>query len=239
MHLFDWITDAIQTFALAAVESPWVLLVVLALCIIDAAFPPVPSESVVIAVATVIARDHPETLWLLGAIAAVGAFTGDQCVYWLGRRLGGRDPRWLRGKRARKALDWATRAIRRSGPVLIMTGRFVPVGRTAVNLAAGTTRYPARRFTVAAAFAAVFWAAYSVAIGAAFGHLFGNQPLLALVLGITTAFLIGLLVEFVSSRIGSRMRARSAGNGEDAGQPAGLSGASVGVGDGEERLDTR
>lgn len=206
MNLFEWITDAIQMFALATVESPWILLVVLMLCIVDAAFPPVPSESVVIAVATVIVRDHPNALWLLGAVAAVGAFTGDQAVYWIGRRIGNREPRWMRGRRASRALDWATRAIRRSGPVLIMTGRFIPVGRTAVNLAAGTTRYPAVRFTVAGGLAAVFWAAYSIAIGALFGHAFGNHPLLALVFGIATAFVIGLLVEFISTRLGARVR---------------------------------
>ena len=208
MNLLDWATDAIQAFALATVESPWVLLVVLALCIVDAIFPPVPSESVVIAVATVIALDHPGSLWLLGAVAALGAFIGDQGVYWLGRRLGNRNPAWLRGKRAQRTLGWATTAIRRSGPVLIMTGRFVPIGRTAVNLAAGTTRYPASRFTVAAACAAVFWAGYSIAIGAVFGSVFGNHPLLALLLGIVTAFVIGLIVEFVSARVGSRLKER-------------------------------
>jgi len=243
MHLFQWITEAIQAFALATVESPWILLVVLALCIVDAAFPPVPSESVVIAVATVVAREHPQALLLLGAIAAVGAFTGDQCVYWLGRRLGDRQPRWLSGKRASRAIDWATRAIRRSGPVLIMTGRFVPVGRTAVNLAAGTTRYPARRFTIAAAFAAVFWAAYSVAIGAAFGHFFGGQPLLALVLGIGTAFVIGLLVEFVSTRVGARRHAAHEATGDEevarAAEIAPDPAASADRGDREERLDPR
>ncbi|MBN9613114.1 MAG: VTT domain-containing protein [Actinobacteria bacterium] len=246
MHLFQWITEAIQAFALATVESPWILLVVLALCIVDAAFPPVPSESVVIAVATVVAREHPQALLLLGAIAAIGAFTGDQCVYWLGRRLAKRSdsrPRWLSGKRATRAIDWATRAIARSGPVLIMTGRFVPVERTAVKLAAGTTGYPARRFTIAAALAAVFWAAYSVAIGAAFGHFFGGQPLLALVLGITTAFAIGLLVEFFSARIGARRHAADEAAGDEevarAAESAPDPAASVGRGDREERLDPR
>lgn len=208
MDLWQWVTEAIEAFALATVESPWVLLVVLALCIVDAIFPPVPSESVIIAIATVVVADHPNTLWLLGAIAAVGAFTGDQMVYWIGRRLGKRNPKWLRGKRAQRTLGWARLAIRRSGPILIMTGRFIPVGRTAVNLAAGTTRYPAWKFTIAAGFAAVFWAAYSIAIGAIFGNLFGRHPLLALLLGLVTAFAIGILVEFLSRRIGKRMHSR-------------------------------
>ncbi|WP_052492380.1 DedA family protein [Leucobacter komagatae] len=208
MSVWEWVTNAIETFALTTVESPWVLLVVLALCIIDAIFPPVPSESVIIAIATVVVADHPNTLWLLGAIAAVGAFTGDQMVYWIGRRLGARNPKWLSGRRAQRTLNWAKRAIMRSGPILIMTGRFIPVGRTAVNLAAGTTRYPAWKFTIAAAFAAVFWAAYSIAIGAIFGNIFGSHPLLALMLGLVTAFAIGLLVEFISKRIGRRVHAR-------------------------------
>lgn len=208
MGIWEWVTNAIEAFALATVESPWVLLVVLALCIIDAIFPPVPSESVIIAVATVVVADHSQTLWLLGVIAAVGAFTGDQMVYWIGRKLGARNPKWLNGKRAQRTLAWARRAIRRSGPILIMTGRFIPVGRTAVNLAAGTTRYPAWKFSIAAAFAAVFWATYSIAIGAIFGNIFGSHPLLALLLGLVTAFVIGLLVEFISTRIGRRIQTR-------------------------------
>ncbi|WP_461637578.1 DedA family protein [Leucobacter sp. BZR 635] len=208
LSAWEWVTNAIETFALATVESPWVLLIVLALCIIDAIFPPVPSESVIIAIATVVVADHPNTLWLLGAIAAVGAFAGDQMVYWIGRRLGQRNPAWLRGTRAQRTLGWARRAIRRSGPILIMTGRFIPVGRTAVNLAAGTTRYPAWKFSIAAGFAAVFWAAYSIAIGAIFGNIFGSHPILALLLGLVTAFAIGLLVEFLSKRIGRRVQTR-------------------------------
>lgn len=208
MGIWEWVTNAIEAFALATVESPWVLLVVLALCIIDAIFPPVPSESVIIAVATVVVADHSHTLWLLGVIAAVGAFTGDQMVYWIGRKLGARNPKWLSGKRAQRTLAWARRAIRRSGPILIMTGRFIPVGRTAVNLAAGTTRYPAWKFSIAAAFAAVFWATYSIAIGAIFGNIFGSHPLLALLLGLVTAFVIGLLVEFISTRIGRSIQTR-------------------------------
>ena len=208
MSIWQTVTEAIEAFALATVESPWILLVVLALCIIDAIFPPVPSESVIIAIATVVVTDHPNTLWLLGAIAAVGAYTGDQMVYWIGRRLGARNPRWLRGRRMQRTLGWARRAIARSGPILIMTGRFIPVGRTAVNLAAGTTRYPAWKFSIAAGFAAVFWAAYSIAIGAIFGNIFGSHPLLALLLGLVTAFAIGLLVEFLSKRIGRRIQTR-------------------------------
>ena len=208
MSVWEWVTNAIEAFALATVESPWVLLVVLALCIIDAIFPPVPSESVIIAVATVVVTDHPNTLWLLGVIAAVGAFTGDQMVYWIGRRIGRKNPAWLRGRRTQRTLGWARRAISRSGPILIMTGRFIPVGRTAVNLAAGTTRYPAWKFSIAAGCAAVFWAAYSIAIGAIFGNIFGSHPLLALLLGLVTAFAIGLVVEFVSKRIGRRIQVR-------------------------------
>lgn len=243
-RLFQWITDAIQAFAMATVESPWILLVVLMLCIVDAAFPPVPSESVVIAVATVVAKDHPEALLWLGAIAAVGAFTGDQIVFRIGRRLGDRRPKWLSGRRVSRALDWATHAIDRSGPILIMTGRFVPVGRTAVNLAAGTTGYPVRKFTIAAAFAAVFWSAYSIAIGAVFGHVFGNHPLLALVLGIATAFVIGLLVEVVTSRISGRRRdakAASAAALTDAGDagPTAGSGTPDSARDREEGVDLR
>ena len=45
--------QAINDFILAAAGQPWVLFVVLACCIIDGFFPPIPSESVVVGLSAV------------------------------------------------------------------------------------------------------------------------------------------------------------------------------------------
>ena len=68
--------------------SPWVYLVVFAVCFVDGFFPPVPSETVVVGAATIsVATGQPQLLLLIGA-AAAGAVLGDNAAYQLGRMLG-------------------------------------------------------------------------------------------------------------------------------------------------------
>ena len=80
--------QAINDFILAAAGQPWVLLLVLACCLIDGFFPPIPSESVVVGLAAVAATADVPNPWLLMAVAAPGRFTGDNIAYLIGRRVG-------------------------------------------------------------------------------------------------------------------------------------------------------
>lgn len=188
--------ELLEQIVQTALGSPWMLLIVLAVCILDAIMPPVPSESVVVA-AAVFASAAGEYWLLVGiaGIAAVGAWIGDNSVFRLGRLVGTDRWEWMRRRRVSAALSAARRGLDRRGALVIFTGRFIPLGRVAVDLTAGATGYPARRFAFTSAGAAILWAAYSVTIGVAFGHWLGDQPLLAALLGIVTAVLLGLLID--------------------------------------------
>ena len=54
----------------------------------DALLPPVPSESVVITLAAFGAAHGSPHLAALGAVAAIGAFVGDNLIFTLARRSG-------------------------------------------------------------------------------------------------------------------------------------------------------
>ncbi len=181
--------------------SPWVYLVVLAVCVIDGFFPPVPSETVVVGAATVsVATGQPNLLLLIG-MAAAGAIIGDNIAYQLGRVVGTDRFRWMRTKRIISAVDWARRGLDRRGALLIFTARYIPVGRIAVNMTAGATGYPLRRFLPLSIAAGITWAAYSAIFGIVAGQWLHDQPLLAIVLAIVVAAVIGAVVDAVLRRI--------------------------------------
>src|SRR5690606_9201928 len=126
--------------------SAWIYPVAAVFAVLDGIFPPVPSETVIVGAAAVGAATGAPHLVLLGACAALGAFAGDNATYWIGRAIGTDRFRWMRGARARRTVDWARRGLDRRGASLILVARYIPVGRVAVNLTAGATRYPLARF---------------------------------------------------------------------------------------------
>ncbi len=73
--------DAVQEFVTVAVTSPWMWLVLLLVCALDALFPPLPSDEVVVGVAAVAASTGAPTLWSVVLVATVGAVIGDNLVY--------------------------------------------------------------------------------------------------------------------------------------------------------------
>lgn len=180
--------------------SPWVYLVILAVCMIDGFFPPVPSETVVVGAATVSVATGQPHLVLLVAVAAAGAIIGDNIAYQLGRVLGTTRFRWMRTARVAAAVDWARRGLHRRGALLIFAARYIPVGRIAVNMTAGATGYPLRRFLPLSIAAGIAWAAYSAGFGVVAGQWLHDQPLLAILLAIAVAAVVGMLVDVVLRR---------------------------------------
>ena len=193
--------DALTTLLEAGAAAPWVLGVVLVIAIGDALLPPVPSEGVVVALAAVaVAGDGPH-LVLLGLAAAVGAFLGDVLTFVVGRRYGPQRLDRVTRPRARRLLERTTSTLDRRGALMVLTARYVPLGRVAVNLTAGATGFPSRRFAGLAALAAATWATWSVAVGALAGRWFDGNPLLASALGIALALGLGLAVDRVARRL--------------------------------------
>ncbi|MBT8161238.1 MULTISPECIES: DedA family protein [Arthrobacter] len=207
--------QAINDFILAAAGQPWVLLLVFACCLIDGFFPPIPSESVVVGLAAVSATAGVPNAWSLILVGALGAFAGDNLAYLIGRKIGVRRWRWMRSQRMQGAFRWAGRELRRRAASLIMVARFIPIGRVAVNLTAGATRFSHGTFVALTALSAVMWASYSVAIGVFFGQWFEHNHVLGAVIAIIAAVILGIVVDRVISKVRGPLPAES----EDADEP--------------------
>lgn len=190
----------VEEWLLGLVGSPLVFLGLYLFATIDGFFPPIPSESVVIALASLSVSSGAPSLPLVILVAALGAFTGDQIAYTIGSRVQVRTLRIFRSARAQAALDWAEEALRTRGASFIIAARYIPVGRVAVNMTAGALHYPRRRFVGLAAFAAVTWACYSTAIGIGAGRVLEGHPVYAIVVGVVGGMLIGVVVDWVLSR---------------------------------------
>ena len=193
--------QAINDFILAAAGQPWVLILVFACCVIDGFFPPIPSESVVVGLSAVAATADVPNPVLLAAVAAAGAFLGDNIAYLIGRRTGTKRWAWMRGPRMQRAFRWAGAELRKRPASLILVARFVPIGRVAVNLTAGATLFPRNRFIGLTVLSAVLWGAYSVAIGLFFGQWFEENHLLGIIVAVICAIGLGILVDLVISRL--------------------------------------
>jgi membrane-associated protein len=157
----------------------------------------VPSETAVIT-GGVVAADGGLSLPLIIAAAAAGAFIGDNTAYLIGRRYGVRvQERFFRDGKRREAVEWAARQLEERGGELILIGRFIPGGRTAVTLSAGTLRFPWRRFAVFDAVAALGWALYASLLGYLGGNAFKNAAWKGLLLALGIAFAVTGTIEVV------------------------------------------
>ena len=193
--------------------SPWMFLILYGFATIDGFFPPVPSESVVIVLTALSASGGKADFWLLGVVAAAGAFTGDQIAYSIGRRIPMRGMRLLRSERAQRAVIWAENALANRGAAFIIGARFVPVGRVAVNMTAGTVGFSRGRFSLLAAVAAMAWSAYSIGLGIGAGRVL-HHPILAAAVGVAGGLCTGALVDFLLQRLRARRRLPEAARAE-------------------------
>jgi membrane protein DedA with SNARE-associated domain len=186
-----------QFTQLVAEASGWAYGIVFLLAFLDVLAPVVPSEASVIT-AGVVAATGGLYLPLIIAAAACGAFLGDNAAYLVGRRFGPRaTERFVRGGKAQKTLEWAERQLTQRGGELIVVARFIPGGRTAVTLGAGTLAFPWRRFAIFDAIAALIWALYASLLGYFGGKAFENAAWIGLLLALGIAFAVTGGVEAV------------------------------------------
>jgi membrane-associated protein len=182
---------------LVANASGWAYAILFALAFLDALIPIVPSETSVIT-AGVVASQGDLNLMLVVAFAAGGAIAGDNTAYFVGWRYGRRiNDRFFTSEKAKKRIAWAHRQVEDRGGELIVIARFIPGGRTAVTLSAGTLGYPWRKFIVFDAIAGFVWGSYAASLGYFGGHAFEEQPWKGLLLALGIAFAVTGAVEVV------------------------------------------
>ncbi|MGH3303367.1 MAG: DedA family protein [Streptosporangiaceae bacterium] len=155
-----------------------------------------PSETAVIALGVATAGSTDPRIGLLVALAAAGAFLGDNAAYWLGGHLGPVvGDRVFGGARGGRRRAWAERVLDRFGARVIVACRFIPGGRTAVTLTCGLIGYPRRSFVPATACAGVLWASYAFFIGRLGGRAFEDRPWAGLLLAAAILTAVSVLIE--------------------------------------------
>lgn len=192
---------------LVSEASGWAYGAVFLVALLDALVPVVPSE-VTVVTAGVVAAAGGLSLPLVIASALTGAFAGDNIAYLIGCRYGTRvEKRYFRSPQARKRVSWAESQLARRGGELIAVARFIPGGRTAVTLSAGTLGFPWPRFAAFDAVAALIWALYASLLGYFGGKTFEDAPWKGLLLALGIAFAVSGMIEGARWYLGRRRRA--------------------------------
>ena len=186
-QIADWVSGAWWSYPL-----------IFAVAMVDAFFPVVPSETVVI-IAGNLAATGDLSLPLVILLAAAGAAVGDNISYGIGSLIGERTvKRWFSGEKSQRRLEWAERMLDERGAYIILVARFIPGGRVAVTFSSGYVQtFPWRRFVVYDAVACLLWASYAALLGYFGGKTFENHPWLGLLLALGIALSLGFLVEAV------------------------------------------
>jgi len=128
------------------------------------------------------------------------------------REKGTNRARFFRGDRGQKQIQWAERQLAERGGELIVIGRFIPGGRTAVTLSAGTLAYPWRRFALFDAAAAFVWALYATLLGYLGGRAFEHAPWKGLLLALAIAFAVAGGIELTRWLLKRRRPSGAAGS---------------------------
>ncbi|KQR66003.1 DedA family protein [Frigoribacterium sp. Leaf172] len=154
---------------LLAGMGPWVLGGLSLMIFVESGllFPFLPGDSLLVTAGLL----HQSLGLSVALCAFVAAAAGDQVGFFLGHRFG---RRWFRpDARVLKTahLEQAEAFFERHGGKALVLGRFVPVVRTFVPLAAGTSGYPYRRFIVWNLTGAFLWAVGMTVLGSLLGGL--------------------------------------------------------------------
>lgn len=192
---------ALSDLVLDAASGPWALAVLLLSCIGDGLVPMVPSETVLVAQAAAAGAGGGHAVAAILLVAAVGAWGGDNLAYLVGRSIGLRRLSASPNRpRLAAAMCAAVARFERNGASVILTGRFVPVGRVAVNLAAGAIGLPYRRYAVLSALASCAWVVTTAALGLLAGIWLGDRPLVAMVVSVVVGMLVGVAIDAFTRR---------------------------------------
>ncbi|MGY4768584.1 DedA family protein [Kribbella sp. CWNU-51] len=189
-----------------AMASHWLLLILFAAAAIDAVFPVVPSEGMVVTAGMAAAAGH-QNLLLVITVAMVGSVIGESTCYFMGRGSGPALHRWMkRQERRQQMYDKVSAALHSRGGLILMTVRYIPGARMVATLTAGATRYSFKKFIVFTFFGVTVAYTYVALLGYLGGDAFAHDSLKALAFSLSLAALIGLLVE-TSRRIAVKRRA--------------------------------
>ena len=204
VDVIDWLlslTGQLESWILGFADAWWVHLVVYLFAAFDGFFPSVPSESTIVTLSSLWSTAGSPSIILIGLAAWLGAWAGDNIGYLIGSKIGWERFRFLREGRGRRAVDAADRGLQKRALLFLMTARYIPFGRTAVNLVAGAVHYPHKQFWPRSLVSTFVWAVYSCLIGAVAGAWFADHHLLGITVALAAALVLALVVERAISAV--------------------------------------
>jgi membrane-associated protein len=166
-------------------------------------FPILPGDSLLFAVGLFISTGQVHVnIAVACVVLSAAAFLGNVVGYEIGRAVGtplyDRDGRVLR----QKYFDQTTAFFDHHGNKALVIGRFVPVVRTFITVAAGVGKMDRRRFFTWSLVGAVLWATGITLLGYFLGQVFPvlQDKLELAVLAIVAVSLVPALVEYLRHR---------------------------------------
>lgn len=170
-------------------------------------FPFLPGDSLLVT-AGLLHEHLGLSVWLIASCAFVAAVLGDSVGYFLGNRFGRRlfkpDARVLKTEYLERAEAFF---VKYGGPALIL-GRFVPIVRTYVPLAAGASGYTYRRFILWNVTGAALWAGGLTIIGSLLsGFPFITEHIDVLAIVIVVISVVPILIHALIERSKSKREA--------------------------------
>lgn len=190
-------------FAEAALTSPWLYVALAIVSLLDSFLPAVPSEPVLVVAGTAAAAGEASLVLVIVA-TAVGAYAGDLVPYVVGKRMAAPVlARLPSGTRRRRVHDRISAELHSHAGLVLITSRFVPVGRYLVTLSAGMSALPVRIFLSYSGIAVVTWSTYVVLAGYLGGKTMQDNPVLAVGIGMVLAGFLSAAIS-VALRIGGR-----------------------------------
>jgi membrane-associated protein len=190
--MFDWLQDLVTA-------SPITYVVVGVTILVEAIFPILPSETLLVIGGIFAARGDLSVVALV-AVGWIAATAGDNLTYTVGAHPGKKlKKRLLRGDRGQRAVEWASDRLD-DRPWILTFVRFVPALREATTFTAGSVNMPRGRFTAYVTLGAFLWSALHVLLGYLGGRAFENSFFLSLLISFAAAGLIALAGELVHRR---------------------------------------
>jgi membrane-associated protein len=188
----------------AFLHSHWMLPLLSAMIAIDAPFPVLPSETLLMSASALAFGEHRMLAVIALFVAAlIGSAAGDLVTYGLGRSSHRVLSRSLDAGCG--VSDWVTKHLHLRPGIALIGARFLPGGRLISTAAAGRYGLPLRRFLPWSLASSVAWSLYMLAVGLLLGPLTGGSPLLSLLAGAVMAALTAGLFG-VARRIRGRRR---------------------------------
>lgn len=126
-------------------------------------------------VATAVYANQLAAIELIIGLAFLGALTGDQVGFHIGRWVGPRFHHSRLAERYRTSVDKSEALIRRHGAVAVFIGRFVPAIRSLIPATMGISGFDGRRYLLLDALACTLWPAAlgAIVLGLDFGFFSG------------------------------------------------------------------